>query len=331
MKKNTTIASIILGFLLAGGIQASADTFGSGDNQFSIDFVTVENPGNGNDAGAGGGAYSSPYGKVDYIYKMGVHEISFGQVKKAIEAGLSNVESVSAAQQQTWQWRDTQPAAFVNWYEAAAFVNWLNTSNGHQAAYNLTWSGSSWSMTLWNNGDAWQQGGENLYRNKNTYYFLPSENEWYKAAYHKNDGTTSNYWDFATASNNIPDGIDFNGDTAFEAVYNQGYNIGLPNDVDNVGLASAYGTYGQTGNQLEIVESAYDGTNISATEGRTRRGFDFANTETYQRSSFRGTIAPTSESISTGFRVAAVPESSTWVLLIMAAAAIFGIRKFRKA
>lgn len=41
-------------------------------------------------------------------------------------------------------------------------------------------------------------------RHKDAYYFLPSEDEWNKAAYHQNDGVTANYWDYATGSNSIP-------------------------------------------------------------------------------------------------------------------------------
>jgi len=37
--------------------------------------------------------------------------------------------------------------------------------------------------------DPWQAGGENLFLET---YYLPSEDEWYKAAYHKNDGVAAN-------------------------------------------------------------------------------------------------------------------------------------------
>jgi len=50
-------------------------------------------------------------------------------------------------------------------------------------------------------------GGENLYRHKDAYYFLPSENEWSKAAYHQNDGVTANYRDYATGNNTIPTAV----------------------------------------------------------------------------------------------------------------------------
>ena len=39
----------------------------------------------------------------------------------------------------------------------------------------------------------------------NAKWFLPSEDEWYKAAYHKNDGVTGNYWDYPTATDVLPD------------------------------------------------------------------------------------------------------------------------------
>jgi formylglycine-generating enzyme required for sulfatase activity len=47
-------------------------------------------------------------------------------------------------------------------------------------------------MALWSSEQAWTAGGTNLYRNKDASYFLPSENEWYKAAYYNPAG--SNYF-----------------------------------------------------------------------------------------------------------------------------------------
>ncbi len=150
-----------IGITLAGvlaliGVSAKADTFGSGANTFTINFVNIGNAGNADDAGAGGGVYSSPFGGVSYTFRMGVTEAAQDWITKATHLGLTNVTAGT--------WAGSQPAN-MTWYQAAAFVNWLNTSTGHQAAYNLTFSGG-WSMTLWNSGQAWQGDGENLYRNK---------------------------------------------------------------------------------------------------------------------------------------------------------------------
>jgi formylglycine-generating enzyme len=296
--------------LSAIGSICRADTFGSGPNIFTIDFVTVGNPGNPNDSASGGGSYFSAYGGVSYTYRMGVTEVAADWVAKAGSLpGLT-----------TSTWTGNKPAAFMSWFEAATFVNWLNESSGYQKAYDLSYSGG-WIMNLWSSGDAWQLGGENLFRHKDAVYFLPSENEWYKAAYHKNDGATGNYWDYATASDSVPDGIDFPGDTAFDAVFVQPGANATPNDVDDVGVPSPYGTLGQNGNVVEWLESAHDGTNDSALENRVFRDNSWNNGfgEQFFRSSHRSNAAsPSNEGNGVGFRVASiVPEPSSAAMLLM--------------
>lgn len=235
---------LALGMMATGS--ARADTFGSGANTFSLDFVTVGNPGNSNDAGAGGSSFSSPYGGVDYVYRISTYAISQNNIDTATAAGLTNVTAGPHT--------GDRPAASISWYEAAAFVNWLNTSRGHQAAYDLTFD-SGWSMTLWSTTDAWRLGGENLFRHKDAFYFLPSEDEWYKAAYHQNDGVTANYWDYATGSNTAPTPV-ASGTDSGTAVYD---GQSGPADVNLSGGLSPYGTMGQNGNVWEWSESAFDG------------------------------------------------------------------------
>lgn len=291
-------------FALTVGL-VHADNFGSGGNAFTIDFVTIGNAGNGDDAGAGGGLYSSPYGGVPYVYRMGVHEISQDQITKAVNSGLTVAVLAGA-------WTGNQPAANVSWYEAAAFVNWLNTSNGHQAAYQLGFDGN-WNFLLWDSSDAWQLGGENLYRHKGAYYFLPSEDEWYKAAYHQNNGVTADYWDYATGSNAIPTAV-ASGTGAGTAVYDG--VAASPAEVGNAGGLSAYGTRGQNGNVWEWGESAFAIPNDnSPSEPRVVRGGGRDSNESAQRSSNRVSVNPATETNSLGFRVASVPEPSAAMLL----------------
>jgi hypothetical protein len=298
-----------------------ADTFGTGPNQFVIDFVGVGNAGNGNDLGAGGGSYSTPYGGVAYNYRMATYEISQDMITKAANLGMANV--VAGA------WTGNQPAANMSWYEAAAFVNWLNTSQGHQAAYNLTYSGG-WSMNLWGASDQSTTGvrsGTNPYRHKDAYYFLPSEDEWYKAAYHQNDGVTANYWDYPTGGNAVPDGIDFNGDPNYQAVFGDGYSL-MPNAITDAGSsASAYGTYGQGGNVQEWNESAWDGVNDSTSEERGFRGGLWYFTEIPLRSSTRDSFYPSNEDVWVGFRLASVPEPTTFSLLGLGSLALVMARR----
>ena len=67
------------------------------------------------------------------------------------------------------------------WSEAARFVNWLSTSQGYDAAYKFTTGGGNDNIALWTSGDSGYNAA-NPFRNSNAYYFLPSEDEWYKAA-----------------------------------------------------------------------------------------------------------------------------------------------------
>ena len=303
-KFGTTLAGVLA---LIGG-SAKADTFGSGTNSFSIDFADIGNAGNADDAGAGGGNYSTPYGGVGYAYRMGTYEISQDAITRATASGLLNV----AAGAHT----GAEPAAGMTWYEAAAFVNWLNTSTGHPAAYQLT---GVTAMTLWGSEDAWQLDGENLFRHKDAAYFLPSEDEWYKAAYHQNDGVTANYWDFATGSNTNPTQAVYGGTTPGSAVYGTG-PAGDPADVNLAGGLSAYGTMGQGGNIWEYQESAYDPGNDIAAEWRVLRGAWWQQSAPALASHERSAITVDSPSEVFGFRVASVPlgvpEPSSAVLLI---------------
>lgn len=318
-----------------GGI-VTMDNFGSGSNAFGIHFVTIGNAGNANDAGAGGGTHSSPYGGVSYEYRIGKYEISQDILNKAKASGLSNINQVAAGQ---GPWTGSLPASNLNWYQGAAFVNWLNTSTGHQAAYDLTWTGSAWTMNLWSSGQAWHVGGENLYRHKDAYYFLPSETEWYKAAYHKNDGVTANYWDYATGSNAAPTAV-ANGTAAGTAVFGYASGVpGAPAAVDNAGGLSSYGTMGQNGNVWDWTESAYDGTNNSTSESRIIRGGVWYDPASVFVSSFRGDsstrldIDPANPNSgdNAGFRIASissVPEPASAVMgLFMLGTAMLARRR----
>ena len=315
------LKTVCLATVLMGGMMWNAqaqDSFGSGANTFTIDFVDVGNAGNANDAGAGGGSYSSPYGGVGYDYRISTYEISQSDITNATASGLSNVTGGART--------GNEPAANISWYEAAAFVNWMNTSNGHQAAYDLTFS-SGWSMTAWgasNQAATGVDSGNNAYRHKDAYYFLPSEDEWYKAAYHQNDGVTANYWDYATGSNTIPTPV-ASGTTSGTAVFNGPSD---PADVNLAGGLSPYGTMGQNGNVWEWNESAFDGVNNLTDEGRGIRGGSWGNSEDPLRSSNRANLPPTFEFADIGFRVASIPEPSSIVMLLFAASALLLRRCF---
>ena len=181
MKAKATLLCSLTAALVTS---AHADTFGSGGNAFTIDFVTIGNPGNANDSGTTG-LYFTPYGGVGYTYRMGTYEVSEDMIAKANTLGGLLIT------------KDTRgvnkPATSVSWNEAARYVNWLNTSSGYAPAYKFAvqpggggYTGNE-DLVLWTVSDAGYDAG-NLYRNSNAHYFLPSENEWYKAAFYSGSG-----------------------------------------------------------------------------------------------------------------------------------------------
>ena len=44
-------------------------------------------------------------------------------------------------------------------------------------------------------------------RNANADYVIPTENEWYKAAFYKGGSTNAGYWHYATQSNTTPSNV----------------------------------------------------------------------------------------------------------------------------
>ena len=313
MKTKNLLALSLL--ILTGTTTLRADTFGSGPDTFTIDFVNIGNAGNGNN----GSNVSVSAGGVAYGFNMGVTEVAQDWITKATNLGLSNVTAGA--------WAGNQPAADLTWYEAAAFVNFLNVSTGHQAAYQLD-SGNT-ALTLWSSAQAWQAGGENLYRHKDAYYFLPSENEWYKAAYHKNDGVTANYWYYPTVSNTAPTPV-AGGTVAGTAVYNGGAVV-APADVTNAGGLSAYGTLGQGGNVVEWRESAFDGVNDAPSEYRVFGGGSWASAAIQLSTGLLSGNDPAFSDSTTGFRVASVPEPSCAGLLLSASLLSLAQRRRRAA
>ena len=310
----TASAAVLCAFLVPS---AHADVFGNWLNRFTLEFVTIGNAGNADDAGAGGGSYSTPYGGVSYGYRMGTYEISQDAITKATNLGMTNVRAGVGG--------GSKPAAGTTWFEAAVFVNFLNTSTGHQAAYQLDLGNTT--LTVWSSGQAWQAGGENLYRHKDAYYFLPSEDEWYKAAYHQNTGVNADYWDYATGSNTAPTAV-ASGTTAGTAVYNV---VAGSADVNLAGGLSAYGTMGQNGNVFEWVESAFDGINNSSSESRPFRGGSWGDAEFDLRSSTRWGPNPPPYWDYIGFRVASVPEPTSTVLMCSAGLLAIARRRRRAA
>jgi len=297
--------------LWAIGDTTFADTFGTGSYSFTIDFAFVR------DAGNPDYVESSPYypfdgpvGGVAYDFRMGVTEVPQDWMTRAANV----IPEPSIGQ---------QPATNVSWRRAAAFVNWLNTSTGHQPAY---WfgPGGGGDVSQWSSDEAWDNdpgpGVElNMWRHKDAYYFLPSDDEWFKAAFYKNPGypgPRADYWAFATATDSPP--LPVTGGTTYAtAVFDRARNSPAP--VNEDGGLSAYGTRGQNGNVAEWLE--VDDGPVFRNRGGSWASTSFelslrGNTYTY------GNSSSSAGSPYIGFRVASVPEPSCAMLLLGSSAVL---------
>lgn len=296
-------------------VVTTTDTFGSGGNAFTMDFVTIGNAGNAADTA---GAHR---GSVAYTYRMGSYEVSEAMISKANAAGsLGIIKDTRGA---------NKVATSISWNEAARFVNYLNVSSGSAAAYKFnTQPGDggydvSASITLWAPGDVGYDI-TNPFRNSNAKYFLPSVDEWYKAAYYSSSGT---YYNYATGSNTIPTAV---ASGTVGAVYN---NQVEPADITSAGGLSPYGTMAQGGNAWEWNETEYDLLNNSPTSARILAGGSWGSFYDYGgvslgASSYTINGNPGGQGFfPTGFRVASIPEPSSLVLTLLGSGALLLRRK----
>ena len=145
-----------------GKADAAVVSFGTGGNQFQMEFVTIGNPNNAADTSG----VPNPAGAVGYTYGIGKFEVSEDMIDKF---------NASQSLQITKDTRGTfKPATSVSWNEAARFVNWLNTSTGGHAAYKFTTSGVNDDIALWTAADTLDYDATNPYRSKRATYVLPS-------------------------------------------------------------------------------------------------------------------------------------------------------------
>jgi formylglycine-generating enzyme required for sulfatase activity len=301
--------------MAAPSFGGTVTSFGTGANQFQMEFVTIGSPGNVADTT---GAPNSA-GRVNYTYDIGKFEVSRAMVT-AYNAHTGVVAITLADMTSAGGNGANRPATGITWNEAARFVNWLNTSTGGFAAYNYAADSTiTTNLIPWTASDTLDYDASNPYRSKRAKYFLPSYNEWYKAAYYNPSNST--YYDFANGSNIRPTAV--TGGLS-GAVYTQSGEAAptSPADVTNAGGLSPYGVMGLEGNVMEWEESSVDLLNSLGSSNRGRRGGSWSFTSTSLSSSTRSNNNPNLDQHLNGFRVAslssvapaAVPEPSMMLI-----------------
>jgi formylglycine-generating enzyme len=327
----------------------------------TIETVPIGNVGNPNDLRT-----FNHYGGVNYPYNIGKYEVTVGQYTEFLNnvaaddtyglynpsmgstslvgiarAGLSGSFSYSVIGS------PNLPVSIVSWGDAARFANWLhngqptgpqNSATTEEGAYALNGAITHTELTA-------------VTRNPGAKWFIPTENEWYKAAYHQpaaQGGDSDGYWLYPMKTNSqpysdqppgtTPDNTRVGNFFEIDGVAN-GYNDGFAvtgsmtfsasqNYLTDVGAytssSSFYGTFDQGGNVWEWNE-----TKSGSVRGLLG-GYYGGNQSLMQAGSLNGDGNPTWEVRSIGFRIASVPEPSTSSLIGLAAGAGFGFRPRRR-
>ena len=269
-------------------------------------WVTVGNPHNVAD-GTG-------YGAVNYSFHMGKFEVDNEQYTdflNAVDPGGSNTNLYNGSMGSDLRGGITKlssnpsgtkyivktnmmhkPVIYVSFFDACRFCNGQGSGSTETGAYDLT--GTTPANTA-------------VTRSPFARYFLPNEDEWYKAAYYSGANA---YYLYPTHANTAPvqTGCNSNGDLNVTDDNIANYNFtadwnSLDGNVTTVGSGglsaeSPYGCADMAGNVYEWNET------IVETNSRCIRGGSWLSPESQLRSTFRYNLTPSLDVDTVGFRVA---------------------------
>jgi len=302
-----------------------------------LDFAQINNAGNAGDVQSQG-----TFGAVAYNYAISKTEVTNSQYTEFLNGvGASDPYSLhsigmgiirlGASGSYTYTVRadvvgqgpggsdysyGDKPVVNVSWYDSIRFVNWLHNGQGsgdtETGAYTLL------------GGTPTPTDGLSITRNAGATYWLPSEDEWYKGAYHDaSAGTAGTYFDYAIGTNAVPNNNLPSADTGNSANFHDGdFTTGtgsypLTDVAAYTTSESPYGTYDQTGNVWEWNEdllersshphSRSDDTDHEIIYDRGVRGGSWFLYFDSLPSSLRTYADPINEYGSIGFRVASIP------------------------
>ena len=198
-----------------------AGTFFSDEEPVSgavdLDWVNIGNAGNAADQTVRQGG-ASGFGQVDYEFEIGKTLVTSAQYVVFLNSVASVADPNNLYDTSMYgplggilrgesggefeyvvksHWAD-RPVNYVAVYDAMRFVNWLengqpvgeqNASTTEDGTYTITQSG----VDL-----------HNIIRNPDSNFTLPTEDEWYKAAYHEPGASGDDYWAYPTRSDVLP-------------------------------------------------------------------------------------------------------------------------------
>jgi formylglycine-generating enzyme required for sulfatase activity len=317
---NFLAASLAICIALSAGLACRA--------AITINTVPIGSPGNANDPADGDDSTSGiqNFGAVPYNYRIGKYDVTVGQytaflnavaatdtyslynANMAADPNIAGVAQSCIATGCSYSviGSANHPITYVNWGDAARFANWLH--NGQPTGAEGPSTTETGAYTL--NGATSSAALNAVSRNAGAQWFIPSENEWYKAAYY--DPVAGNYWKYATCTDTTPistfpdnrpntanfqstsHGFAVTGSQTYDAHQNYLTDVGA-----YTGSPSPFGTFDQSGLVFQWNE-ALTGSS------RDGRGGSWVTGTLFLAASVRSDLDPTSEYGGRGFRVATV-------------------------
>jgi len=216
----------------------------------------------------------------------------------------------------------SRPVNNITWFSAARFVNWY--ANGESDSASATETGS---YTLVDG----QTSGSIATRNAGAKVFLPSANEWTKAAFYNPQAQDYYVWPTESNTRPTPTVPDTNEQITTDNTAN--FKDGPGGKMTNVGTyvntTSTYGLFDMAGNVTEMTDTAESGnaTKFQAFSGswasNATQMDDLFNSEKVGEFRLSGNATA-----SIGFRVAAVavPEPGNMVAAAMGIAGLVGVQ-----
>jgi formylglycine-generating enzyme required for sulfatase activity len=278
-----------------------------------ISFVLVTNAGNAPDFNG--------KGAVACNFRIGKYEVNNNQYAAFLNAAAADdphslystnmsfndhggIERSGAPGEYTYAVKPGlghQPVVWVDFYDALRFCNWLHNGQPTGPQDTTTTEDGAYSLT------PEALFAQNVVRNPGARFWLPSDDEWYKAAYHQPaeaDGDPGNYWLFPTRSNDAPiSEPPPGGVNSANACCETGR---MATDVGAYTKArSFYGTFDQAGNVQEWTEWTSDFVLLPY---RRVRGGSWNYNEFYSQSSDFEFDTTDYDAAGIGFRVAGAAE-----------------------